>query len=222
MSQTVKSASRGLALTALGVSLAACGDGGSDSDGEYFAQDRSDFATVVVEDGTVTYTEPQCEGENEDTAVGEVNEDRTLVVWVESDDSWTGDDAITFTETSVTISSNEGDPKDRPDVFVHEDSDAGKTAYAEHEEDCAEEAAAAEQAAENRTQMDADEKVREDEAAADEKAIESMTVTEMAECTGRSETYVKENQQLAELRGTPVSETPLGIALKSGGCLDEK
>lgn len=47
-----------------------------------------------------------------------------------------------------------------------------------------------------------------------------MTVAEMAECTGKSETYVKENQELAEVQGVPITMTPLGVQLKSAGCLD--
>lgn len=85
------------ALITLSLGLAACGsDGpGGPGDGEYFG----DLATVVVAGNSVTYAEPQCEGENKGTSVGELNEDRTLVVWLEGG-RFTGDDSLTFTETS--------------------------------------------------------------------------------------------------------------------------
>lgn len=209
------------ALITLSLGLAACGsDGpGGPGDGEYFGEDSGDLATVVVNGNSVTYTEPQCEGENKGTSRGELNEDRTLVVWLEGG-RFTGDDSLTFTQTSVTISSNQGDPKDDADVFVREDSDAGKAIYAEHEKECADEASEAKQRDKDKTKREADQKARQDEAAADEAAIESMTVAEMAECAGKTETYVKENQDLAEVQGVPITMTPLGVQLKSAGCLD--
>lgn len=56
----------------------------------------------------------------------------------------------------MTISSNQGDPKDDADVFVREDSDAGKAIYAEHEKDCADEAASAEQREKDKPKREAD------------------------------------------------------------------
>ena len=219
---TIKAATRASLLIAIGLGLGACGsgDGAGDADGEYFGQDGSDLASVVVDGNSVTYAEPQCEGEDKGTSAGELNEDRTLVVWIE-EGRFSGDDTVTFTETSVTIASNEGDPKDDADVFVREDSDAGKAIYAEHEKGCADEASASEKHEESKKQRESDQQARQDEAAADKTTIESMSVAEMAECSGKSETFVKENQELAEMRGIPITETQLGTELKSAGCLDD-
>lgn len=201
------------ALLTLSLRLSAC-SGSDDVDGEYFGEDSGDFATVVVDGNSVTYTEPQCEGENRETSVGELNEDRTLVVWID-EGRWEGDDRIAFTESTVTISTNNGDPDDTADVFSREESDAGKAIYAEHEQDCTDEASddADDANAEQEREM------AQTRAAEDKAKIEAMTVKEIADCTGWDESRVIEMQTYSELKKIPAHESLLGVELKSKGCL---
>lgn len=200
---TIKAATRASLLIALGIGLGACGSGDAagDTDGEYFGQDGSDLATVVIDGNSLTYTEPQCEGEDKGTSSGELNEDRTLVVWLE-EGRFSGDDTVTLTETSLSIASNEGDPKDRADVFVRKDADASKAVYAEHENECTNRAKAREEAD---TQREADKKARESSASETRSAIDAMTTAEMADCLGVSESVVEEFEKTGALESKPTS-----------------
>lgn len=65
-------------LIALGIGLAGCGgDDAATGNGEYFAEDGDDLTSVVIDENSLTYTRMQCEGENDGTSVGELNDDAT-------------------------------------------------------------------------------------------------------------------------------------------------
>ncbi|MFC0674517.1 hypothetical protein [Brachybacterium hainanense] len=118
------------------LALAGC-SGGSSADGTYYIEDvngTSNLGQLVVEDGQLTHHEYKCEGvyeKPEVTSMGEFNDDRTQVIWtVAGDDSRnerTGTEQVTVSETSISFGG---------DVYVKDDSDAGKALLEAFESDC--------------------------------------------------------------------------------------
>jgi len=205
-------------LIALGIGLAGCGgDDAATGNGEYFAEDGDDLTSVVIDGNSLTYTRIQCEGENDGTSVGELNDDRNLVVWLE-EGRFEGDDTVTFTESSVTISSNDANPSkwDEPDTFTRQDAGEAKSQF---DQQCADAARASEES---------DAKRENEQQAVDTKRTEirtkldSMTTAEMAECLGQTdEEFEVTEQKAAGPGGTPeqVKEGLVSV-FEQSGCLD--
>lgn len=186
-------------LIALGIGLAGCGgDDAATGNGEYFAEDGDDLTSVVIDGNSLTYTRIQCEGENDGTSVGELNDDRT--------------------ESSVTISSNDANPSkwDEPDTFTRQDAGEAKSQF---DQQCADAARASEES---------DAKRENEQQAVDTKRTEirtkldSMTTAEMAECLGQTdEEFEVTEQKAAGPGGTPeqVKEGLVSV-FEQSGCLD--
>lgn len=125
-----------------GIALALTGCGGSASaaaDGTYYTQDinnSGDLGQLVVEGGKLTHHEYTCEGVYEEpdvTSTGEFTEDGAQIVWTvagsDRRNERTGTESVTTSDTSITIGDN---------VYVRDDSDAGKTLLDAFEADCSE------------------------------------------------------------------------------------
>lgn len=128
-----------LALAGVGLAvggLAAC-SGGSGLDGTYYIKEvngTSDLGQLVVDGGTVTHHEYGCEGVYEEAAVtstGEMNSDESQIVWTvaggDSRNERTGTEVITISDSSITVGG---------DVYVRDDSDAGRALIKAFEADC--------------------------------------------------------------------------------------
>ncbi|WP_424862863.1 hypothetical protein [Streptomyces sp. MMS24-I29] len=131
---------RPAAITAVLVcaALALTGCAGSSSiDGMYYTKDvnsTSDLGQLVVNGNTVTHHEYECEGvyqEPDVTSTGELSEDRTQIVWTVAGEDRrnerTGTEAITTSDSSISIDG---------DVYVRDDSDAGKALLSTFKANC--------------------------------------------------------------------------------------
>lgn len=132
---------RSAILTALGLAgalaLTGCSGGGPNLDGTYFtetANNSGDLGHLVIKDGQLTHHEYKCEGIYEEpdvTSTGEFTEDRNSIVWTVAGDDMrnerVGTEPITVSDTSITISS---------DVYLREDSDAGKALLEKFQSQC--------------------------------------------------------------------------------------
>jgi hypothetical protein len=122
----------------------------------------------------MTYNEVGCDGENDDTSIGELDDDGSTVVWVE-EGGYKGDDQISFTDNAMVIGSNNGDTSDEDDTFSREGTPQAEEQAAEHRASC-----------EGKAAPDAEAEPTEDEtdAAAREAEFDAMTDEEIAECAG--------------------------------------
>lgn len=113
----------GALLAALALSLTGC-SGQADGDGIYYGSFDGRGA-MEIKDGTVTWYGVSCADDTaiDDPVIGQLNEDRTTVVWVEG-----GTDSITFIENGLSI--------DGETLFV-KGSDQGDVKFADIEEGCA-------------------------------------------------------------------------------------
>jgi hypothetical protein len=169
-----------LLMTTLGAS--ACGSDSSDADsdedrdGEYVGEASSNgyLPTIVVDGKTVIYNEVGCDGGNDDTSVGELDDDASTVVWVE-EGRFKGDDQISFTDSALVVGSNSGDSSDEDDTFSREGTPQADEQSAEHRASCEEKAAP--DAEDEPTEGETDAAVREAE-------FDAMTDEEIAECAG--------------------------------------
>lgn len=169
-----------LLMTTLGAS--ACEGDSTDADrdegrdGEYVGEASSNgyLPTIVVDGKTVTYNEVGCDGGNDDTSVGELNDDGSTVVWIE-EGQYEGDDRITFTDNALAVGSNSGDTSDEDDRFSREGTSRADEQSAEHRASCEEKAAP--DAEDEPTGGETDAAVREAE-------FDAMTDEEIAECAG--------------------------------------
>lgn len=122
----------------LALSLTAC-SGGSGLDGTYYIEEvngTSDLGQLVVDGGTVAHHEYGCDGvydESDVTSSGELNSDESQVVWTTAGgdrrNERTGTEAVTISDSSITVGG---------DVYVRDDSDAGRALIKAFEADCAE------------------------------------------------------------------------------------
>ncbi|GAA1769314.1 hypothetical protein [Nostocoides vanveenii] len=219
MTTTITSkAARTSVLIALGIGLAACGsDDASSGNGDYFAEDSDDLTSVVIDGDKLTYTRMQCEGENQGTSVGELNDERNLVVWLE-EGRFEGDDTVTFTESSVTISSNDANPSkwDEPDTFTRQDAGESKSQF---DQQCAD-AAAEKQERETKRQDEAS--AAETERAEIRTKLDSMTEAEMAECLGMPQDKFDIIRDEIERGAASPEQAEEGLAsmFQQSGCLD--
>ncbi len=129
----------GVAVLGLAASTLLGCSSGPKVDGTYYkkeANGRSDIlGQLLIKDGKLTHHEYECEGvydEPDVTSTGEFNKDRTQVVWtVAGDDTRndrTGTETFSTSDTSVTIGK---------DIYLREDSEAGKALLSEFQGKCA-------------------------------------------------------------------------------------
>lgn len=121
----------GLALTFV---LAGCG---SNNDGTYYIEDvngTTDLGQLVIDGDSVTHHEYNCEGIDEEpdvTSTGEFNDDQSQITWTVAGDDMrndrTGTESVTFSDSSITVGE---------DIYLAEDSDAGKALMQAFEADC--------------------------------------------------------------------------------------
>lgn len=123
-------------LGGLVLGVSACG---SQGEGEYLGEVPSgdNLATLVIDGNSVTYEEVTCDGsvDEEHTSVGELNEDRSRVVWSQ-EGRWSKDDPVTLTDGSVLIQTESASPGADGDLFSEEGLEAADEVRAQHEEDC--------------------------------------------------------------------------------------
>lgn len=170
------------AATLLTITLGASACGGETKvasegrDGEYVGEASSNgyIPTIVVDDKTVTYNEVGCDGENDDTSVGELGDDGSTVVWIE-EGRFEGDDQISFSDSAVVISSNSGDTSDEDDTFSREGTPQADEQQADHRASCEQKAA---------PDAEHDPAEGETDAAAREAEFDAMTDEEITECAG--------------------------------------
>lgn len=122
----------------LALSLTAC-SGGSGLDGTYYIEEvngTSDLGQLVVDGGTVAHHEYSCDGVYEEpdvTSTGELNTGESQVVWTvaggDRRNERTGTEAFTISDSSITVGG---------DVYVRDDSDAGRALLKAFEAGCAE------------------------------------------------------------------------------------
>jgi hypothetical protein len=158
----------------------ACGGDSTDADrdegrdGEYVGEASSNgyISTIVIDGRTVTYNEVGCDGGNDNTSVGELDDDGSTVVWVEAG-RFKGDDQISFTDGALVVGSNSGDSSDEDDTFSREGTPQADEQTAEHRANCEEKADAEAEPTEGQT-----------DAAAREAEFDAMTDEEIAACAG--------------------------------------
>lgn len=119
------------------LALTGCSGGGPSLDGTYYvdeANGTSELGQLVVKNGELTHHEYTCDGIYEEpdvTSTGEFNDDRTQVVWTIAGDDTRNDrvgtEPIIVSDTSITISG---------DVYLREDSDAGKALLERFQSEC--------------------------------------------------------------------------------------
>ncbi|MFB7918953.1 hypothetical protein [Streptomyces sp. NPDC056061] len=124
------------ALACATLALTGCA-GSSSIDGTYYSKDvngTSDLGQLVVNGNTVTHHEYECEGvyqEPDVTSTGELNDDRTQIVWTvagkDRRNERTGTEAITTSESSISVGN---------DVYIRDDSDVGKTLLSTFKANC--------------------------------------------------------------------------------------
>ena len=122
------------AMAGIALLLGGCG---SSVDGTYYVEDvngSSDLGRLVIKGDKLEHTELECEGVYDDPSIlstGEFNDDKTQVTWLVAGDDErnerVGTESVTISDNSITI----GD-----DVYVLDDSDAGKAMTEAFEADC--------------------------------------------------------------------------------------
>jgi len=128
-----------LAVAGAGLALSLTGcSGGSDLDGTYYIEEingTSDLGQLVVDGGTVAHHEYSCDGVYEEpdvTSTGELNSGESQVVWTaaggDSRNERTGTEAVTISDSSITVGG---------DVYVRDDSEAGRALLKAFEAGCA-------------------------------------------------------------------------------------
>lgn len=121
----------GVAVLGLAASTLLGCSSGPKLDGTYYTEgvnDRDILGHLVIKDGKLTHHEYECKGvydRAEVTSTGEFNKDRTQVVWTvageDTRNERTGTETFSATDSSVTISG---------DVYLRDDTDAGKSLLA--------------------------------------------------------------------------------------------
>lgn len=169
MKTITKLGAAGTVLTASALILTGC-SGGSGLGGTYYTQNGSgtdDLGQLVIDGNNVQHHEIECEGvvdEPDVTSSGELNDDRTRIVWIVSgqDSRYdrTGTEMIILSESTISLSG---------DAYVHEKSDTGKAMLTEFQDACAvQEADAAARAKEAEARAAAEEKAEKARVAAED------------------------------------------------------
>ena len=130
----------GVAALGLAASTLLGCSSGPKVDGTYYLKgaNGSDYrlGQLVIKDGKLTHHEYNCKGvynEPDVTSTGEFNKERTQVIWTvagkDKRNDRTGTETFSTSDTSVTIGG---------DIYLRDDTEAGKAVLAELEAYCAE------------------------------------------------------------------------------------